>query len=136
LIAGAAAFLAGSVLYMNPLVSGIYAQYSNYPCSKPMGLFGGLGNWLMLMLVGGMATAVFLAFLYSYAEKGIEIKSAWKKGLFFGILLWLVSKVPASYYMWLMYTYPNTLNMIETVNGLIGSIIAGIVLATAYEKLK
>jgi len=59
LIAGAAAFLAGSVLYMNPLVSGIYAQYSNYPCSKPMGLFGGLGNWLMLMLVGGMATAVF-----------------------------------------------------------------------------
>jgi len=55
---------------------------------------------------------------------------------FFGILLWLVSKVPASYYMWLMYTYPNTLNMIETVNGLIGSIIAGIVLATAYEKLK
>ncbi len=54
LVAGLAAFLVGSVLYMNPFVSEIYSQYSSYPCSKPMALFGGLGNWLILMLLGGL----------------------------------------------------------------------------------
>ncbi len=136
LVAGLAAFLVGSVLYMNPLVSSIYSQYSNYPCSKPMGLFGGLGNWLLLMMVGGLVSTIFLAILYSYTEKGIGIKSAWKKGLLFGVLLWLVSKVPTSYYTWLMYTYPDILNLIETFNGLIGGIVAGVVLAVVYEKLE
>lgn len=60
----------------------------------------------------------------------------WKKGLFFGILLWLVSKVPASYYTWLMYTYSNTLNLIETFNGLVGGIVAGVVMAEVYERMK
>ncbi len=136
LVAGLAAFVVGSVLYMNPFVSEIYSQYSGYPCSKPMELFGGLGNWLILMLLGGLFSTIFLAFLYSYTEKGIGIKSTWKKGLLFGILLWLVSKVPTSYYTWLMYTYPDILNLIETFNGLIGGIVAGIVLAVVYDKLR
>lgn len=136
LVAGFAAFIAGSILYMNPAVSNIYLQNSNYACSKPMDLFGGLGNWLLLMLLGGLVSTIFLAVLYSHTEKGIAIKSVWKKGLFFGILLWLVSEVPSSYYFWLMYTYPNTLIIIETINGLIGRIVAGIVMAVVYEKLK
>ena len=136
LIAGLIAFLGGSILYINPLVSGIYSKYGDWPGSKPMDYFGGLGNWLALMLVGGLASTVFLAILYSYTEKGIDIKSTWKKGLFFGLLLWLVSTVPNSYYTWLMYSYPDILNIIEAFNGLVGSIVAGIVLATLYEKLK
>jgi hypothetical protein len=136
ILAGLASFIVGSALYMNPLVSEIYSQYNNYPCSKSMDLFGGLGNWLMLMMIGGLVSTIFLAVLYSYTEKGIAIKSTWKKGLFFGILLWLVTRVSTSYYTWLMYTYPNVLNLIETFNGLIGGIVAGIVLAVVYEKLK
>lgn len=136
LIAGFAAFLIGSVLYMNPLVAGVYSQYSDWPGSKSMDSFGGLANWLSLMLLGGLVSTVFLAGLYSYTEKGIPIKPAWKKGLFFGILLWLVTKVPASYYTWLMYTYPDILNLIETINSLVGSIVAGVVLAVLYERLK
>lgn len=135
LVAGLAAFLVGNILYMNPFVSGVYSQYSDYPCSKPMDSFGGLGNWLLFMMAGGLVSTVFLAFLYAYTEKGINIKPAWKKGFFFGVLLWLVSKVPASYYTWLMYTYPNVLNAIETFNGLVGGIVAGVVLALVYEKL-
>ena len=135
LVAGLAAFLVGNVLYMNPIVSGIYSKYSNYPCSKPMDYFGGLGNWLILMLAGGLISTVFLAILYSYTEKGLGIKSTWKKGLFFGVLLWLVYKVPTSYYTWLLYSYPDILNIIETFNGLIGSIVAGVVLAIVYERL-
>lgn len=136
LAAGLASFLVGNILYMNPLVSGLYSQYSNYPCSKPMDSLGGLGIWLFLMMVGGLVSTVFLAVLYSYTEKGVDIKPAWKKGLFFGFLLWLITKVPTAYYTWLMYTYPSILNLIETINGLIGGLAAGIVLAVVYEKLK
>lgn len=136
LVAGLAAFIVGNILYMNPLVSDIYSQYSSPPCSKPMDSFGGLGIWLSLMLLGGLASTVFLAVLYSYTEKGIAIKPIWKKGLFFGFLLWFITKVPASYYGWLMYTYPDILNLIETINGLVGGLVAGVVLAIVYEKIK
>jgi hypothetical protein len=101
-----------------------------------MDTFGGLGNWMLLMLIGSLFSTVFLAILYSYTEKGIGIQSIWKKGLFFGFLLWLASKLPTSYYTWLMYTYPDVLNVIETINGLIGGIVAGVVLAFLYERIK
>jgi len=136
LLAGLASFLVGSFLYMNPLVSGIYAEHGNWVGSKPMESFGGITNWMILMLIGGLISTVFVAFLYSYTEKGIGIKSTWKKGLFFGFLLWLVYKVPSSYYIWLMYSIPNILNVIETINGLVGSIVAGIVMAILFERIK
>lgn len=136
LVAGLAAFIAGSILYMNPLVSGIYLGYGKLPCSKPMESFGGTGNWLALMLVGGLVSTIFVALLYAYTEKGIRVKTAWKKGLIFGVLLWLVSKLPTSYYTWLMYNYPDTLNVIEAINGLVGGLVAGVVLAVLYERLR
>lgn len=107
LIAGLAAFLVGNVLYMNPIVTGLYPEYSDWPGMKPMDYFGGLGNWLILMLVGGLISTILLTVLYSYTEKGLDMKSVWKKGLIFGILLWFVSTLPNSYYTWLMYTYPE-----------------------------
>lgn len=136
LVAGLVSFLIGSVLYMNPLISGIYSKYGDWPGLRSMDYFGGLGNWLTLMLIGGLVSTIFLAILYSYAEKGINIKPNWKKGLLFGFLLWLVSTIPNSYYTWLMYSYPGILNTIEAINGLIGSIVAGMVLAIVYERLK
>jgi hypothetical protein len=68
---------------MNLLVSGIYLKYANYPCSKPMALFGGLGNWLLLMLVGGLTSTILLAVLYSYTEKGIKMNKYLEKGVIF-----------------------------------------------------
>lgn len=135
LAAGLIAFLVGNVLYMNPLVSGIYAGAGAYYCAKPMDSFGWLGNWFLLMMAGGLVSAVFLAFLYSYTEKGIRITPVWKKGAAFGILMWLVSALPASYNTWLLHTYPDILVIVETINGLIGGIVAGVVLAILYEKI-
>jgi hypothetical protein len=135
LIAGLLAFIAGSILYMNPLVSDIYSS-NTFIGSKPMDLFGGTMNWLALMMIGGLVSTVFLAFLYSYTEKGIKIKSTWKKGAFFGFLLWLVTTLPASYNAWLMYTIPEILITIELFNGLIGGLVAGITIAILFEKLK
>ena len=74
LAAGIASFIVGSVLYMNPLVADVYAQYGTWPGAKPMDEFRGLGSWMLLMFAGGLVAAVFIAVLYSYTEKGIKIK--------------------------------------------------------------
>jgi len=136
LIAGFIGFIVGSALYLNPLISGVYAEYGSWPGAKPMEDVGGIVNWMILMLFGGLFSTVFLAMLYDYAEKGIFASRPWKKGIFFGFLVWLVYKIPMSYYIWLMYKVPDILNIIETFNGLIGSLVVGYVLAILHEKLK
>lgn len=137
LIAGLVAFFVGSALYMNPFTAGVYAQFSaGYACSKPMEMFGGVGPWLGLMLLGSLFSMVFLAAIYSYTEKGFGQIPAWRKGLYYGVLIWVAMKIPTSYYTWLMYAYPDILNLIETVNGLIGGLAGGITLAVLYEKMR
>lgn len=135
-VAGLAGFMVGSILYMNPLISAIYSSTNASACSKSMELFGGTGNWLFLMLLGGIISTIFVAVLYSYTEKAFGTMQAWKKGALFGIILWLVAKLPNSYYIWLLYNYPDIMNIIETFNGLVGAIVTGIVLAYLYEKIK
>ncbi len=136
LAAGIAAFIVGSILYMNPLVADIYAQYGSWPGAKPMDDFGGLGNWMLLMFAGGLVAAVFIAILYSYTEQGIKIKQAWKKGALYGFLFWLATGPQYHYNVWLMYKVADIVNIIELFNSLVGSLVLGIVLALVYEKVK
>lgn len=136
LIAGIASFIVGSILYMNPLVADVYAQYGAWPGAKPMDDFGGLGNWMLLMFAGGLVAAVFIAILYSYTEKGIKIRKAWKKGALYGFLFWLATGPQYHYNVWLMYKVADIINIIELFNSLIGSLVLGIVLAVVYEKVK
>jgi|GEM_PF-1378697 len=136
LAAGIAAFIVGSILYMNPLVADIYAQYGDWPGAKPMDDFGGLGSWMLLMFAGGLVAAVFIAILYSYTEKGIKIKQAWKKGALYGFIFWLATAPQYHYNIWLMYKIADVINIIELFNSLIGSLVLGIVLAVVYEKVK
>jgi len=42
-----------NLLYMNPLVSGIFNQYSGHPSMKPIETFRGLANWLLLTMLFG-----------------------------------------------------------------------------------
>ena len=85
-------------------------------------------------MAGGIVSTVFLAFLYHYTEKGIKLSPVWKKGLFFGLLYWLVSTAPALYNTWLMYAYPEILLWVEAFNGFVGSLVAGVLLAVLYKK--
>lgn len=134
LIVGIIAFLVGSVLYMNPWVAEIYAQHADWPGNQSMDAFGGVINWLFLMMAGGMVSTVFLAFLYHYTEKGIKLSPVWKKGLFFGFLYWLVSTLPQIYNTWLLYSRAVFILQLELVFGLIGSLVAGVLLAILYKK--
>lgn len=135
LIAGMASFIVGSILYMNPMVSSIYSASSASYCAKSMELFGGLVPWLGLMWIGGLLSIIMLTMLYSYTEKGL-VGPAWKKGLFFGLLLWLASGLFNGYNTWLLHSYPDIMILIELMNGLIGTLVAGIVMAIAYERIK
>lgn len=125
LVAGVVAFIIDMVFFLNPLISETYSQYIDL--IKPT-------NYLA-WLFGSLFSTFFLAILYFYTERGIGIKSIWKKGLFFGFLFWLVSSIPISYFIWLKFNYPDIIIM-ETINRLIGNIITGILLATIYKKLK
>jgi uncharacterized membrane protein YjjP (DUF1212 family) len=124
-IAGILAFLVDIVFFMNPLVSGIYSQYIDL--IKPTNFVG----WFF----GIIFSTLLLALFYYFTEKAINIKSAWKKGLFFGFLFWLVSKLPVSYFIWLRFNYPDII-IIETLGWLINNVVAGISLAILYKKLK
>ena len=136
LAAGIVSFIVGTILYMNPLVADLYAQHGNWPGAKPMDDFGGLGNWMLLMFAGGLVAAVLIGVLYSYTEKAIKIKEAWKKGALFGFLFWLATAPQYHYNVWLMYKVADVINGIELFNSLIASIALGITLAIVYEKLK
>jgi len=136
LVAGLAAFIVGNLLYLNPLTTEMYAKYGPSMCSKSMDLFGGVGPWLGLMFIGGFVSTIFLAILYSYTEKGINIKPAWKKGLLFGFLFWLVGTLSTTYDTWLLHSYPDAIIFVELINGLIGGLVAGVVLAIAWERTR
>lgn len=53
--------IVGNLLYMNPIVSGIFAQYSGHSSMKPMEAFGGQANWILLtMLFGTFLIIIFI----------------------------------------------------------------------------
>jgi hypothetical protein len=133
LAAGISSFIVGSILYMNPMASGIYSASAASYCAKPMEPFAG---WMLLMFAGGLVSAMLLTLLYSYAEKGIAIKQNWKKGLFFGFLFWIVSGLPTAYNTWLLHSYPDAIVLLEAFNGLVGLLVAGTVIGLVYEKIK
>lgn len=133
IIAGIASFIIGNILYMNPLTAGIYSASSAAYCSKDMNLFGGIVPWIGLMFIGGMLSAIVLAIIYSLAEKEIP-GNALKKGILFGSLFWLASGLPNAYYTWLLHSYPDAMILIEAVNGLIGTLVVGIVIAIIFER--
>lgn len=137
IITEVAAFIVGCLLYMNPMNSSIYASVSasGAYCAKSMELFGGTVNWLGFMLLGGLVSSILMTLLYSFAEKGLPLTPSWKKGLAFGFLFWLAAGVPNSYNTWLLHSYPVSIIGLETFNGLIGALVAGLVIGTAYEKI-
>jgi len=135
-IAEVAAFLVGNLLYLNPLAASLYSASAAVYCSKPMGLFGGVMPWLLLMFAGGIVSSILLSFLYSFTEKGLDIRPSWKKGVCFGFIFWLVSGLPMAYNTWLLHSYPDAMVVVEAFNGLVGALVAGTVIGIAYERIK
>jgi hypothetical protein len=136
LAAGLVGFIVGSIFYMNPLVMDIYSQHADWPGAKSPECFGGMGPWLLLMLIGALVGTMLIAVLYSYTEKGIKLKPEWKKGALFGFLIWLAFSLPVLYATWLMYAVPEVLLVMNIFGDLFSSLATGITLAVVYRKVK
>ncbi len=133
LIAGIASYMVGTILFMNPMAASIYASSAASYCAKPM---DPLVPWLLMMFAGGIISSILMTVIYSFAEKSINKKPGWKKGMFFGALFWIAAGLPAAYNTWLLHSYPDAMIALEAFNGLIGALTAGIVMGIAYEKIK
>ena len=123
----------GNLLYMNPIVSGIYKQYEGHPSTKSFDYFGGIANYLLLTAVFSIFLIVIFIILYLLLYKSIPGKN-WKKGLSFGLIISLIKAVPEGFNQWMLFNYPTILIITQLINTVIGLLIFGIILAAIFEK--
>lgn len=123
----------GNLLYMNPIVAGIFKAYEGHPTMKPIEEFGGQGNWVLLNLLFGLALMIFFIILYFLLYKGLP-GNDWKKGVFYGIMIAAIKAVPEAFNQWMLFVYPNKLILIQLANTLVSLILFGTYMGIIFEK--
>ncbi|HDY87704.1 MAG TPA: hypothetical protein ENH82_06235 [bacterium] len=127
--------IVGGVLFMNPIVSSILDQYMGHPSMKPMEAVGGEGNWILITMLFNIFLIIIFITLYLILYKGLP-GQGWKKGLFFGVMIALITTVPEAFNQWMIFEYPNILILLQLMNTLVGLIIFGIALGIIFDKFK
>lgn len=127
--------IVGGVLFMNPIVSSILDQYMGHPSMKPMEAVGGEGNWILITMLFNIFLIIIFITLYLILYKGLP-GQGWKKGLFFGVMIALITAVPEAFNQWMIFEYPNILILLQLMNALVGLIIFGIALGIIFDKFK
>lgn len=122
-----------SALWLNPFVEGISAQFADHPSIKPYAYFGGIDNWMQLRTLYNIALLAILIKLYLMFYSNIP-GAGWVKGLCFGLMISLIKTVPEAFNKWTLISYPDELILIQLINGSLGSIIFGVLVATLFEK--
>ena len=125
----------GNLFHMNPLVMDIFKKYEGHPTIKPMGIFGGMANWIMLNVIFSIIFTAILILLYLKLYESIPGKY-WKKGLSFGLIIGLIKDVPEAFNQFMMFNYPSVLILVQLVNAILSLIILGIILSLFFNKFK
>ena len=119
-------FVIGAVVYMNPFIAKIYKKYEDDPSVKNR---KNVKIFIINTLVFSVLIQCFLfAFVYLYIEPilpGTIILNT----IYFGLILIIVKIIPRLFDMYVQSKYPNTLLIIELVNGAIGSFVIAFVFA-------
>jgi len=115
-------FVLLSLLYGNPLIRKIYDKYKDEPVMKKV---DSPGKWMLSMFIFGLFEVLFAGLIF-YIAANVLPGSGWLKGLYFGLLLSGVRVYSRFVNMYLLTSYPNSLHIIEFVNGVIGSIVMGL----------
>lgn len=121
------------VIWMNPFVNEISIQFSNDTAVKPYEYFGGMDNWMQIRTIYNVVllAVVFGIFLMFYTNIP---GNGWKKGANYGLILSLLSVIPAAFNKWTLIVYPNELIILQLVNGIIGVIVFGILSSLVCQK--
>ncbi len=111
-------FIAGGIVYMNPLVAKVYKKYHEH---KSMKHWGTRRKYLSIVFfLGILMPAFLLTLLYAYLiPRGV---------LELTLLLVGVRFVPRFADMFIQTCYPNKLLLIELINGTILSFVVAVTL--------
>ena len=111
-------FIAGGILYMNPLVAKIYKQFENHPGMKK---WDSQKKYLIYMyLIGALIPSIIFSFIYEFISP-ISV-------LHFGLILIGIRIVPRFIDMWIQSSYPTKILFVEIINGTILSFMAACIL--------
>jgi uncharacterized membrane protein YeaQ/YmgE (transglycosylase-associated protein family) len=86
-------------------------------------------SFMIYGLVFSFITGFLLAMVYSVIKEGIPAKALNKKGLIFGLLLFLIAGIPGALSMYLLINLPIALIIGWTIEDLIVYLVGGIVIA-------
>lgn len=111
-------FIAGGILYMNPLVAKVYKKFEDHPAMKK---WDNQKKYLAYMyFIGALIPSVIFSFIYESISP-ISV-------LHFGLILVGIRIIPRFFDMWIQSSYPNKLLFIEIINGIVLSFMAACIL--------
>jgi len=122
------------LLWMNPVVKEVSAQFTDHPSIKPYEFVGGQDNWMMLRTLFHIVFLSSFIYLYLFFYKTIP-GVGWKKGLCFGLLMGAITHIPEAFNQWTLITYPSQLILLQLINGAIALAIYGILVAIIFQKM-
>ena len=121
------------IIWMNPFVNGISAEFSNHPSVKRYEYFGGLDNWMRLRTVYLILMLSIMIKIFLMFYTNLPGSNYWKKGVSFGIFLSIIKSIPDAFSTWTLIVYPSELIILQLVNGVIGYIFFGVMVSTIFH---
>jgi len=122
-----------SILWLNPYVESITAQFTNSPSVKSYEYFGGLDNWMKLRTIyNAVILALLIKLFLMFYEK--LPGTGWVKGIWFGLIISAIKVIPEAFNKWTLIVYPDQLILLQLVNGTLGLVIFGLLLSTVFLK--
>jgi len=97
---------------------------------KPM---GDMTTWMTWMNIGGFILNIILVGVFAYLYKGIPCKGI-KKGLCFGLIVWLVGTLPGMFSTYMLMTVNTTFVIYWIFNSLVKYLLLGAVIAAIYKE--
>jgi len=94
-----------------------------------MGKMGLTPEFMYYSLTFAFIGGLLFTGVYTTIQKGVPEKTIAKKGLIYGLLIWLVGIIPGSLSMVLLINLPVDLIAYWTVTGLIINLLAGVAIA-------
>jgi len=94
-----------------------------------MGEVGLAPEFMYYSLAFAFITGLLFSGVYTVFEKGVPGKTIAKKGVNYGLLIWLVGGIPSSLVMFLLVNVPVDLIAYWTVSALIINLLAGVAVA-------
>jgi formate-dependent nitrite reductase membrane component NrfD len=127
IFAGIAIFVVGNLAYQ--MNQAAYSDPAMMHLWKPMAMPG----WLVVLLVVNIFTGLLYAASYAMVGKALG-GGVLNKGLFFGLIAWGVGNLPGMLMTYITMAVSDKLIKVWTIEGLISSLVAGVVIAAIYRE--